>query len=105
MPLDLMCSLQGMRCYLLCECGLVRQRFQDGPMLPIWAPVPITPLHNQTSLQLQTRMKLRGCKEVFEANEELLAEGRVDFVPAKQITAEDEARREAEEAEAARAVR
>ncbi|KAL6778629.1 hypothetical protein ACKKBF_B15510 [Auxenochlorella protothecoides x Auxenochlorella symbiontica] len=59
----------------------------------------------ETVKELQTRMKLRGCKEVFEANEELLAEGRVDFVPAKQITAEDEARREAEEAEAARAVR
>jgi len=54
---------------------------------------------------LQEALKARGCSEEFVANKTLLAEGVVDFMPARVLTAEELERQTAERQAAVRATR
>jgi hypothetical protein len=55
--------------------------------------------------QLQARIRQRGCREEFVPDAALLAEGRVDFLPAAALSAEELQRQRELAEEAAKATR
>ncbi|KAI3424879.1 hypothetical protein D9Q98_008263 [Chlorella vulgaris] len=59
----------------------------------------------ELSKQLQQRIEARGCREAFLPNEELLAIGKVDFLPAAALTPEELERQRAKAAETAKLTR